>query len=95
MPNLPTITVTDAQLAKCVGAFTDAAGYRAWLKAAVRDEVLRRETRRVDEEANAAKVAALAAVEAELPAPDPTPLTRDDGTDLMMISARDEVVKPR
>lgn len=28
MPNLPTITLTDAQLAKCVEAFTDANGYK-------------------------------------------------------------------
>ncbi len=69
MPNLPTITVTDTQLAKCVAAFGDAAGYRTWLKAAVRDEVLRREARRLDEEANTAKRDALAAMESELPAP--------------------------
>ena len=36
MPNLPSITVTDAQLAKCIDAFTDAAGYKAWLKQARR-----------------------------------------------------------
>lgn len=71
LPNLPSITVTDTQLAKCVAAFTDAAGYKAWLKAAVRDEVLRRESRRLDEEANTAKRDALAAMESELPAPDP------------------------
>ena len=71
MPNLPSITVTDTQLAKCVAAFTDAAGYRAWLKAALRDEVQRRAARRLDEEHNAAKKAALAALDAELPAPDP------------------------
>ena len=71
MPNLPTLTVTDTQLAKCVAAFTDAAGYRTWLKAALRDEVQRREARRLDEEANSAKAAALVALAAELPAPDP------------------------
>ena len=59
------------QLAKCVAAFTDAAGYRAWLKTALRDEVLRRESRRLDEAANTAKAAALAAMESELPAPGP------------------------
>ena len=47
MPNLPTVTVTDAQSAKCVSAFTDAAGYKAWLKQAVRDEVQRRAARRL------------------------------------------------
>jgi len=71
LPNLPTVTVTDAQSAKCVSAFTDAAGYKAWLKQAVRDEVQRRAARRLDEEHNAAKKAALAALDAELPAPDP------------------------
>ncbi len=73
MPNLPSITVTAPQLAKCVEAFTDADGYKAWLKAALLDEVQRREARRLDEEANAAKAAAMAALAAELPAPDPTP----------------------
>lgn len=71
MPTLPSLTVTDAQLAKCVAAFTDAAGYRAWLKTALRDEVLRRESRRLDEAANTAKRDALAAMESDLPAPDP------------------------
>ena len=71
MPNLPTITVTDAQLAKCVAAFTDAAGYKKWLKAAVRDEVQRRTARALDEQHNAAKAAALAALEADLPPADP------------------------
>ena len=71
MPNLPSITVTDAQLAKCIDAFTDAAGYRTWLKAAVRDEVQRRTVRQLDEEHNAAKAAALEALAGELPAPNP------------------------
>lgn len=71
MPTLPSLTVTDTQLAKCVAAFGDAAGYKAWLKQAVRDEVMRRESRRLDEEANTTKRAALAAVEASLPPADP------------------------
>ena len=70
MPNLPTISVTDAQLAKCVGVFGDAAGYRAWLKAALRDEVQRRTARQLDEDANTAKRAALAALESDLPPAD-------------------------
>lgn len=73
MPDLPTLTVTGPQLARLVQSFQDAAGYRAWLKSALIDEVQRREARRLDEEANAAKAAALAALAAELPAPDPTP----------------------
>ena len=71
MPNLPTLTVSDTQLARLVAAFTDAAGYKAWLKAALLDEVQRREARRLDEEANSAKAAALESLAAELPAPDP------------------------
>lgn len=71
MPNLPSITVSDAQLARLVGAFQDAAGYKQWLKAALVDEVTRREARRLDEEANSVKAAALESLAAELPAPDP------------------------
>ena len=71
MPTLPTLTITQAQLDACVAAFTDANGYKTWLKAAVRDEVLRRESRRLDEAANTAKRDALAAVEASLPPADP------------------------
>lgn len=71
MPNLPTLTVTDTQLAKCVAAFGDAAGYKTWLKQAVRDEVLRREARALDEAHYQSKRDALAAVEASLPPADP------------------------
>ena len=71
MPTLPTLTITQAQLDACVAAFTDANGYKTWLKAAVRDEVLRRESRRLDEAANTAKRDALAAMESDLPAPGP------------------------
>lgn len=70
MPNLPSLTVTDARLAKCVGVFGDAAGYRTWLKAALRDEVQRREARALDEAHNEAKRAALLALRDELPAAD-------------------------
>lgn len=71
MPTLPSLTVTDTQLAKCVAAFTDANGYKTWLKAALREEVLRREALRMDIAASAAKRTALNALDAELPAPDP------------------------
>lgn len=73
MPNLPTLTVTAPQLAKCVEAFTDADGYKAWLKEALRDEVTRRTARNLDEAHNTAKRDALAALEAALPEPDPKP----------------------
>ena len=70
MPTLPSITVTAPQLAKCVEAFTDADGYKTWLKEAVRDEVTRRTARNLDEAHNTAKRAALAALRDELPAAD-------------------------
>lgn len=73
MPTLPNLTVTDAQLAKCVASFGDAAGYRAWLKAALRDEVARRTARNLDEAHNTAKRAALAALETDLPPADVKP----------------------
>lgn len=73
MPTLPSITVTAPQLAKCVEAFTDADGYKAWLKTAIRDEVQRRTARNLDEAHNTAKRDALEALEAELPEPDPKP----------------------
>ena len=70
MPTLPNLTVTAPQLAKCVEAFTDADGYKAWLKEALRDEVQRRTARALDETHNAAKRAALEALRDELPAVD-------------------------
>lgn len=73
MPTLPNLTVTDAQLAKCVGVFGDAAGYRTWLKEALRDEVARRTARALDEAHNTAKRAALAALETDLPPADVKP----------------------
>lgn len=73
MPNLPSLTVTAPQLAKCVEAFVDADGYKAWLKEALRDEVQRRTARALDEAHNTAKRDALAALEAELPPADVKP----------------------
>ena len=70
MPNLPSLTVTAPQLAKCVEAFTDADGYKKWLKQALLDEVQRREARALDEAHNEAKRAALLALRDELPAVD-------------------------
>ena len=70
MPTLPSIIVTVPQLAKCVEAFTDADGYKTWLKEAVRDEVTRRTARQLDEAHNATKRAALLALRDELPAAD-------------------------
>lgn len=67
MPNLPSITVTAPQLAKCVEAFGDAEGYKAWLREALRDEVQRRAARALDEAHNTARREALEALETELP----------------------------
>ena len=71
MPTLPTLTITQPQLDACVAAFGDAAGYKSWLKAAVRDEVMRRKVRELDESANTAKHTALVSFEATLPPADP------------------------
>jgi len=74
MPDLPTLTLTTkTETATILALFGDADGYLAWLAAAVRDEVERREARRLDEEANTAKAAALAAYETDLPPADVTP----------------------
>jgi hypothetical protein len=67
MPDLPTLTVTAPQLSRLVQAFGDAPTYQAWLKATLLDEVKRREARRLDEEANTAKAAALATLDGQLP----------------------------
>lgn len=39
MPDLPTLTVTQAQADRIVAAFGSVANYRTWLKEAVRDRV--------------------------------------------------------
>lgn len=73
MPDLPTLTVTAPQATRLLAAFGTTAAYRAWLKTALLDEVQRREVRRLDEDANTAKRAALATLDAELPPADVTP----------------------
>lgn len=42
MPDLPTITVTDAQAAKLLQVFGTVANYKAWLRQAIRTEVASR-----------------------------------------------------
>jgi hypothetical protein len=72
MPDLPAITVTDALLTRLLDAFPGANGaqkadaYRTFVKRSLREYVLLREARTLDEQANASKRAALAAIEAEL-----------------------------
>lgn len=70
--DLPTITVTAPQATRLLAVFGDATGYRRWLKEALLDEVERREAHALDE-AYTAKAAALAALRAALPEPDPAP----------------------
>lgn len=39
MPDLPTITVTDAQATKLLEFFGDADAYKAWLREAIKREI--------------------------------------------------------
>lgn len=41
--NLPTLSLDDAQAARCLAAFGDAAAYRKWLRRQVADYVIRYE----------------------------------------------------
>ena len=72
MPDMPTVTVTDAQLTRLLAAFPGANGaqkadaYRAFVKRNLREYVLLSEARTLDEQANVTKRDALAAIEAEL-----------------------------
>lgn len=70
MPNLPTITVTTAQANKLLDLFGDAAEYKKWLKEAVRQEAIRRQTVVLSEAANNTIRDAIMAFEAEIPPPD-------------------------
>lgn len=66
MPDLPTITVTDAQATRILNAFGDAATYRAWLRQSVRDYVLSKEATAIRAEQQAKMDAAVAAINTEL-----------------------------
>lgn len=72
MPNMPTITVSDAQLARITAAFpgnTNAekvAAYRDWLKAALRDRLATAELAALAETHNAARKAVVDDVESSL-----------------------------
>ena len=70
MPDLPTITVTAPQAAKLLELFGSAAEYKRWLKEAVRQEAIRRQTVVLAEAANSQVRDAIMAFEAEIPAPD-------------------------
>lgn len=71
MPDLPTITVTAGQATKLLNLFGDVPTYQKWLKAAVRQEALRRQTVILNEAANQSVQADLAAFEAQIPPADP------------------------
>lgn len=73
MPDLPTLTVSQAHYDRIVAAFVGdtlaekAASYRAWLTNHLINEVERVETRRVEAEVSVERDAKMAAVRASLP----------------------------
>lgn len=88
MPDLPSLTLSQAHYDRVVAAFPGAttadkaAAYKAWLTGNLIDYAATAEARRIDEAANAAKAAKLAALAASLPtrpgdvaapAPEPVP----------------------
>lgn len=70
MPDLPTITVTQPQATKLLALFGNANEYKKWLKEAVRQEAIRRQTVILNEEANTTVREALDAFKSEIPTPD-------------------------
>ena len=74
MPDLPALTLSQAHYDRVVAAFPGgtlaqkAAAYKAWLTGNLIDFVNATESRRIDEAANTAKAAELAALTASLPA---------------------------
>lgn len=63
MPDLPTLTVTQAQADRCLTAYGTVENYRAWLRSAVRRYVLTSEAAdaaRVTQAVRAAMLGALA-----------------------------------
>lgn len=79
MPNLPTLSVTQAQLDRITAAFPGTttaekvAAYQAWLINGLIDQVERAEGAVIDAAANADKAAKLAAMRASLPPRPPFP----------------------
>lgn len=73
MPDLPSLTLSQAHFNRVVAAFPGAdlaaksIAYRAWLTNRLIERVEASEARRVDAEANATRAAAWAAVLASLP----------------------------
>ena len=79
MPDLPTLTVSQANFDRLVAAFPGATlaekavAYKAWLTNGLIDFAQAVEARRIDEEANTAKAQQLAALAASLPPKLPFP----------------------
>lgn len=73
MPSLPTITVTDTQMARITAAFPGATqaekveAYRVWLKGQVRREVIRSETAALEEQHTQQMQQIWASVEQDIP----------------------------
>lgn len=67
MPALPTVTVSDAQAARCLAAWGSVAAYKEWLRGSVRDYVLAAERVRVLGPLQQQMQAALAALAADDP----------------------------
>lgn len=73
MPDLPTLTVSQAHFDRLVAAFpgadaaTKATAYRAWLTNRLIERVQAVEASRIDAQSAAQKAQALAALEASLP----------------------------
>jgi len=67
MPNLPTLTVTQAQADRMLATYGDVDTYKEWLRVQIIDFVLRAEARTLDEQHNTAKGTALANLAAEMP----------------------------
>jgi hypothetical protein len=81
MPDLPTLTLSQAHYDRVVAAFpgatlgAKAAAYNAWLVNNLIDFVEAAEIRTIDAETNAAKIARMTALTASLPSHVPYPPT--------------------
>lgn len=71
MPNLPTVTVTDAQATRILAVYGDAATYKAWLIEQIRAHVLTVEMNALESAHAQARLDKQAQVDAELPVPEP------------------------
>lgn len=72
MPDLPTLTVTDPQAARCLAAWGSVAAYKAWLAGQVAGYVRATERATVLAGAQDAALAALAAIDDSDPLADAT-----------------------